>query len=97
MQLSWLQYKNGNKANYYLVLLLLDLEDRYVALVTQDINDADISKIRKNATLLDNFDIEEKIRWFKQNVSTYSKAYREFKKKQARIDSMFPLKELKVE
>ena len=97
MQLSWLQYKNGNKANYYLVLLLLDLEDRYVALMAQDINDADISKIRKNTILLDNFNVEDKIKWFKQNVSTYSRAYREFKKTQARIDSMFSLKDLKAE
>ena len=97
MQLSWLQYKNGNKSNYYLVLLLLDLEDRYVALMAQDINDADISKIRKNTILLDNFNVEDKIKWFKQNVSTYSRAYREFKKTQARIDSMFSLKDLKAE
>ena len=92
MQLSWLQYQNGNKANYYLVLILLVLEDRYVALMTQDINNADIDNIRKNVALLDGFDTEDKIKWFKQNISTYNKAYREFKKTQTKIDSLFPLK-----
>lgn len=92
MQLSWLQYQKGNQAKYYLVLVLLDLEDKYVALMAKDINDADITNIRKNMALLDNYPIQEKIKWFKQHISTYNRAYREFKKKQAKIDSMFPLK-----
>jgi len=92
MQLSWLQYQNGNKAKYYLVLMLLDLDDKYVGLIAHDINDADISKIRKNITQLDSFNIEDKIKWFKQNITSYNKAYREFKKKQTKIDNMFSLR-----
>lgn len=92
MQLSWLQYQNGNKSKHYLVLVLLDLEDRYVALMAQDIDNTEIQRIKKNMKNLDTYDTAEKIQWFKQNVSSYTKAYREFKKKQAKIDSVFDLK-----
>lgn len=94
MQLSWLQYQNGNKSKYYLVLILLELEDRYVALMTKDIDGAEIQRIRGNLKELDNCDTTEKIQWFKQNISSYNKAYKEFKKKQAKIDNVFDLKAL---
>lgn len=92
MQLSWLQYQNGNKSQYYLVLVLLDLEDRYVALMAQDIDDTEIKCIKKSMKELDSYGTGEKIQWFKQNIGSYKKAYREFKKKQARIDNVFDLK-----
>ena len=94
MQLSWLQYQNGNKSKYYLVLVLLDLEDRYVALMTQDIDSTEIQRIRKSLKELDTYDTADKIKWFKQNISSYTKAYREFKKKQAKIDNSFDLSQL---
>lgn len=75
-----------------MVLILLELEDRYVALITQNIDNTEIQRIRKSLKELDSYDTADKIKWFRHNISSYNKAYREFKKKQTKIDNVFDLK-----
>lgn len=94
MQLSWLQYQSGTASKYYLVLVLLDLEDKFVTLLAKDIDNTEIERIRKDMTTIDELSIEDKIKWFKQNISSYNKAYREFKKSQSKVEGVFSLSKL---
>lgn len=91
MNLTWLQYQKGTKAQYYLMLMVLEGDDRYVGLMSDAISDHDISLIRKNLKFLDEANNNDKINWLKTNISTYNKAYREFMKAHARVDQTMAL------
>lgn len=91
MNLSWLQYQKGPKSDYYLMLMILEGEDRYVGLMSDAISDHDIALIRKNLKVLDESSNTDKIEWLKKNISSYGKAYREFLKSHARIDQTMSL------
>lgn len=91
MDLAWLQYQKGTKAQYHLMLMILEGDDRYVGLMSDDISDHDIALIRKNLKELDGVNNQAKIDWLKKNVTSYNKAYREFLKSHARVDKTLAL------
>lgn len=91
MNLTWLQYQKGPKAQYYLMLMVLESEDRYVGLLSDSISDHDIALVRKNLAALDSFNNHDKIEWLKKNIKTYGTAYREFLKNHARVDQTMTL------
>ena len=95
MDLIWLQYQNGSKSQYYLVFVIMEKEDRYIGLMTKDVLDPEIEKIRKNLPMLKDVAIGERVAWLRANVSAYSRAYKEFRKDRIRVDSKFELSELK--
>jgi hypothetical protein len=91
MQLAWIQYQKGLKSQYYLLLILLELEDRLVGLLTNSISKDEADKIRKNQEILKKMEISDKITWFKRNIANYNKAYRELKRSKLHIDKKFDL------
>ncbi len=96
MNLTWLQYQKGPKSQYYLMLSILEGDDRYVGLLSEDISDHDVALIRKNLKFLDSASNQDKIDWLKQNIKSYSSAYREFMKAHARVDKTMELTAMDV-
>jgi hypothetical protein len=92
MTLQWIQYQVGTKSQYYLILMLLERDDRHIGLLCQDIPTDDIERIRKALSTLSKLSTGEKIQWFRENIKSYNKTYREFKKDRLKVDKTFDLK-----
>jgi len=90
MHLAWIQYQKGSKVDYHLILLLAELDDRYLGLECDRIPDDQIDRIRKALDELIGMNIGEKLNWFKTNVS-YNTAFKEFLKSRTHIDKTFAL------
>lgn len=91
MNLSWLQYQHGLKSQYYLVLVIADQPDRYCTLLTSDITDHEIGKIRRDMKTLTEMPIGDRVTWLKKHITGYNRAYKEFRKDRARIERTLEL------
>lgn len=67
-------------------------EDKMMVLLSDKIDGQDANTIRENAAALDNLPIDKRILWFRTNIKSYNKAYREFKRSQMKIEKSFELK-----
>lgn len=91
MHLAWIQYQHNSKSAYYLALVIVEKDDRLITLACEDMTDIDIKNIRKMLDTLGKNDISERIEWLRNNIPSYSRAYKEFRKDRVRIDKIFSL------
>lgn len=91
MHLAWVQYQAGTNAQYNLVLVLLEQEDRFSCLETTSVGKEEIEKIRRNLAALNLMNNGDKIQWFRDNIPSYSKAYKELRKDRANVANTFEL------
>lgn len=96
MNLAWLQYQHGAKSEYHLLLLLAEEVDRYCGLLNKEITDLEAANIRRNLPILDQMTAGDRMAWLRSNVSSFNKAYREFRKDRTRLDKSFDIKPIEV-
>lgn len=93
MNLLGILYKAGT-LNKHSVVLELGRKGNIVYIVhSRELNNNDIPKIIAASKILDAYQLEDKIKWLKENIISFNKGYRELD--QARIISSELLKELK--
>lgn len=89
MDIAWLQYKSGTKTDYFLVLPVVEDEEKLSALLCERVSDQEVERIRKNAKKLAEMAIAERLEWFQSNITSYKSALKEFKKGRYKIDKVF--------
>lgn len=89
MDIIWLQYKCGTKTNYHLALPILEDDEKLSALLCERVTDLEIERIRKHAQQLSILKVEERLEWFKNNITSFQSALKEFKKGRYTIDKVF--------
>jgi len=91
MQLLGIQYRRDNTIKNMVVLLLVDHPDRMSCLRSDKLSQNEIELLKQLSSEIDNMEIRDRIAWFKENISSYPKAYRELKKEYAVVKDSFDL------